>query len=144
MAIPRSFDFLQLSQRLRDAYIAISRFFLWLLVLAEMFAPTWSCTDARHSFIPTVLKTIWNRPKFHHVNHDTILYKETTHPLAHFRLSCNSQSETMIDSKPAIWYIQGWIPNQNLTGTPSHPLPFPPLPLEVGPVNPARGSGGAL
>ena len=45
--------------------------------------------------------------------------------------------------------VQGWIPNQNLTGTPSPPLPFPsfpfpPLPLEVGPLNPARGSGGAL
>ena len=27
----------------------------------------------------------------------------------------------------------------------SLPLPFPfPLPLEVGPLNPARGSGGAL
>ena len=24
---------------------------------------------------------------------------------------------------------------------PSSPLPFPPLPLEVGPLNPARGSG---
>ena len=41
-------------------------------------------------------------------------------------------------------YEQGWIPNQNLTGTPSPPLPSPPLPLEVGPLNPARGSGGAL
>ena len=40
--------------------------------------------------------------------------------------------------------IQGWIPNQNLTGTPSPALPFPPLPLEVGPLNPARVSGGAL
>ena len=49
---------------------------------------------------------------------------------------------------------QGWIPNQNLTGTPFPPLPsppfpflslpFPPVPLEVGPLNPARGSGGAL
>ena len=27
---------------------------------------------------------------------------------------------------------------------PFPPLPFPPLPLEVGPLNPARGSGGAL
>ena len=27
---------------------------------------------------------------------------------------------------------------------PSPSLPFPPLPLEVGPLNPARGSGGAL
>ena len=27
---------------------------------------------------------------------------------------------------------------------PSISLPFPPLPLEVGPLNPARGSGGAL
>ena len=26
----------------------------------------------------------------------------------------------------------------------SPPLPSPPLPLEVGPLNPARGSGGAL
>jgi len=26
----------------------------------------------------------------------------------------------------------------------SPPLPYPPLPLEVGPLNPARGPGGAL
>jgi len=42
------------------------------------------------------------------------------------------------------YVAQGWIPNQNLTGTPSPPFPFPSLPLEVGPLNPARGSGGAL
>ena len=28
--------------------------------------------------------------------------------------------------------------------SPPYPLPLPPLPLEVGPLNPARGSGGAL
>jgi len=27
---------------------------------------------------------------------------------------------------------------------PSFPIPFPPLPLEVGPLNPAKESGGAL
>ena len=27
---------------------------------------------------------------------------------------------------------------------PSPPIPLPPLPLEVGPLNPAKGSGGAL
>ena len=26
------------------------------------------------------------------------------------------------------YFNQGWIPNQNLTGTPSHPLPFRSLP----------------
>jgi len=28
--------------------------------------------------------------------------------------------------------------------SPSPPLPYHPLPLEVGPLNPARGPGGAL
>jgi len=36
---------------------------------------------------------------------------------------------------------QGWIPNQNLTGTPSPSLPFPPLPLEVGPLIQLGGLG---
>ena len=43
-------------------------------------------------------------------------------------------------------YVQGWIPNQNLTGTPSPPLPFPSLPsppLRSRPLNPARGSAGS-
>jgi len=36
------------------------------------------------------------------------------------------------------------MPNQNLTGTPSPPLPFPSLPLEVGPLIQLGGLGSAV
>ena len=49
--------------------------------------------------------------------------------------------------------LMGPLPPLSLPSLPSRlpfspllppPLPSPPLPLEVGPLNPARGSGGAL
>jgi len=47
---------------------------------------------------------------------------------------------------PEIWIREGGREGVGARSCPSPSLSFlfPPLPLEVGPLNPARGSGGAL
>ena len=64
-----------------------------------------------------------------------LFLSERGHPFPYYSHLMSPPKSSILKS----CVYQGWIPNQNLTGTPS-----PPLQLAVGPLNPARGSGGAL
>ena len=61
-----------------------------------------------------------------------------------------AQDNGLINKKYVQWRIQEFVKrgaqNHPLPSPPIRPppLPSPPLTLEVGPLNPARGSGGAL
>ena len=65
----------------------------------------------------------------------------------HFAVTCNSSgiSGVMLDT-PGESRQQGHqsVSSSVRVQSPSPPLPYHPLPLEVGPLNPARGPGGAL
>ena len=78
---------------------------------------------------------------------DTVWYWTiSSHLPGHYLAKCVKQTPKWGTTFPFPSPLLPSLPSPPLPSLPTlpPPLPSPPLPLEVGPVNPARGSGGAL